>query len=697
MHTWRRTLRAIAATAALTAGLGVVVVTVAAAPSAASPAAPPAVAADQRTLVRPTTWAYTDSRSPTRSFVDPAGDLPVGAWRDDRDRKHQSKAYFTFDLTALRGAHIVSAEVAAGETAANDCAKPRATELWITDTATRPTWRHQPREHTKLSGPGSLPGCIWSYLDWDALPAVQRALASNSGTVTLALRMSGSRQEDVRYGRRYESDLSISIEYNFPPLTPTDLAIGLRPCTAQPQYYPSLRPELRARLTDFDPIGGGHDLLTGRFAIWPVDQPAERTELTTSHHSSGSIARRQVPAGLLVDDTEYAWSVQAVDDRGVSPWSEPCRFVPDAVRPPMPGVSSPTYPEDGQGGGPGVPGEFVFTTTASDVTGFEYSFDWSSPEFAPVGVDGTATITFTPESSRPYGLRVHAVDRAGNPSDTRDYRFFVRSTSPRVDCVPYDAPLGEPRQCTFTPGMDGVVSYTYSLGGGEEFTVPAGADGTATVSVTPPSGSSVLSVWSTTAGGVVSRPGRFFFDLRTEPSIDCSGDPYAGEPLDCVLTPVGMAGVTEYVYTVNGGPELTVAADADGTGRIVVMLDAPGANELLVVAHTGTGLRSDPASYSIYLSTEPVVTNAVYPEGEFGGGVGVPGEFVVTPGRLRGITEYVYSLDFGEEFVVPADANGGAVIPFTPDHAGWYWLGVTARTADGIRSDLRYYVFGVAG
>ena len=716
MHAWGGSLRAFAgatALAALAAGPGVVTASPAAAspaaasaaaavpaavaaPAVAAPAvAPPAVAADWSVLVAPATWAYTDSRTPNRSTVDPAGDVPVGAWRDDRDRKHRSKAYFTFDLTALRGARIIAAEAIAGETAATDCAKPRATELWITDTATRPTWRDQPTERTRLSGPGALPGCTQSYLDWNALPAVQQALASNSGTVTLALRMTAGRQDDVPYGRRYESDLSISVRYNFPPLTPTELAVDQLPC-AEPVLYSGLRPELSARLTDFNGVGGGLDHVTGRFAIWPVDRPVERTEYTTAQQSSGSVARVSLPSGLLTDATEYAWVVRAADDLDVSPWSEPCRFVTDAVRPSAPGVSSAVYPEQPHpgGGGPGVPGEFVLSAAEPDVVGFHYYSVETGFGYLPVGADGTATFTYTPEDSGPHQVEAYAVDRAGNRSDDRRYRFWVRDPAPLVDCLPYDAPLGEPRQCTFFPGMDDVVSYTYSFDGGPDITVPAGADGTATVSVTPPSGLSELVVTSTTATGEVSPPGHQYLQLWTEPTVECQGHP---GPLECTLTPVGMSGVTEYTYRLDDGPELTVAADAEGMARIEVAVDTPGSHDLVVVAHTGTGLRSDPATYSFYVGTEPVVTSAVYPEGELGGGVGVPGEFVVTPGRMPGVTEYVYSVDFGEEIMVPADADGGVTIPFTPDRAGWYSLLVAGRTADGTTSDQRYYSFQVAG
>jgi len=65
-----------------------------------------ASAAESFTTIAKATWAYTDSRAPQTPFVDPAGDLPVGAWRDGAGKHHQSKAYYTVDVSALRGARI---------------------------------------------------------------------------------------------------------------------------------------------------------------------------------------------------------------------------------------------------------------------------------------------------------------------------------------------------------------------------------------------------------------------------------------------------------------------------------------------------------------------------------------------------------------------------------------------------------------
>jgi hypothetical protein len=647
-------------------------------------------AAEWSTLITRQTWAYTDSRSPHTAFVDPAGDLPVGAWRDAQHKLHKSKVYFTFDLAPLRGARIFRAEAFVAETAANDCGKPRATELWLTDTATRPTWARQPRERTKLAGPGALPGCLWSRVEWDATPVVQQALAAGRTTITLALRMPQDRQDDVRYGRRYANDLSITVRYNFPPDTPTELNTNDRPCAAEPPYIGDRSPRLEARVTD--PDGG---LVAGRFAVWPEARPGERREFERVEVSSGSFMGIELPDGIVTENEVWAWSAQADDRDDVSAWSEPCRFVTDFTRPNVePGVSSDVYREHEDGGGPGIPGDFVFSANGvADVVGFHYGEFEPSTFVAADRPGGTARITFTPDRSGPVHFAVRSVDRAGLLSPIRRYEFFVREFSPGVSCVPEDAELGVPRECTFTPGMDDVVSYTYRFNADPQVTVPASADGTARVTLVPPSGSSTIAVFSTTRQGVRSPTAHHVIFLFNEPAIGCLGDVNAGEPLECTFWPTNMSDVAEYRYRLNDGPETVVPAEADGTARATFVIDQPGWNELSAVATTSQGLPSSPGRYQVYLFTSPLVSSEVYPFNQGGGGPGVAGEFVFGPGAMPNVAEYVYSFDSEPEVVVPAGPDGRATVTFTPDRSGWMDLTVHSRTADGATSDSTYYPF----
>jgi len=94
--------------------------------------ATPASASTLATIT-PVSWAYVDSAAPHTSFGKPVDALPVGAHVDAAGVTHVSKSYVTVDISALRGSDILSASLLTAETAVNDCATTRETEVWLTD------------------------------------------------------------------------------------------------------------------------------------------------------------------------------------------------------------------------------------------------------------------------------------------------------------------------------------------------------------------------------------------------------------------------------------------------------------------------------------------------------------------------------------------------------------------------------------
>ncbi|MER6224996.1 hypothetical protein ABT189_31350 [Streptomyces sp900105755] len=90
-----------------------------------------------------------------------------------------------------------------------------------------------------------------------------------------------------------------------------------------------------------------------------------------------------------------------------------------------PTVTSDVYPEDGSGGGAGVPGTFTFTPKVKGVVSYTYAFD-SEPEVTvAAGTDGSATIDWTPGSAGPDGLQVYATTRSGIQLVPYSYSFTV--------------------------------------------------------------------------------------------------------------------------------------------------------------------------------------------------------------------------------------------------------------------------------
>lgn len=218
----------------LPARAGVLAVTAALLTTGSALLAAPADATEY-TSIQSAAWSYIDSAQPKKSFVNPAGDAPIGAKVTADHKKHVLKSYFTFDLSGLRGAKVLSAELSGKETAVADCSAPRGTELWVTAPAKRPpTWDDQPKELSKLPGPGSLDVCPSDYLDWDVAPALQQAIDAGRTSLTLVLRLPDGQQYNPRFGRTYRPMLYVSLQKNQPPATPTALKTGTHACTETP-------------------------------------------------------------------------------------------------------------------------------------------------------------------------------------------------------------------------------------------------------------------------------------------------------------------------------------------------------------------------------------------------------------------------------------------------------------------------------
>ena len=78
------------------------------------------------------------------------------------------------------------------------------------------------------------------------------------------------------------------------------------------------------------------------------------------------------------------------------------------------------------GGAPaGRPGTFAFTNHMPGATTFSYTFDFSTYYSAPIGPDGTATVTWTPDTSGAYGFFVYSEMPDGSQSDWETYNFTV--------------------------------------------------------------------------------------------------------------------------------------------------------------------------------------------------------------------------------------------------------------------------------
>ncbi|MEU7876540.1 hypothetical protein, partial [Dactylosporangium sp. NPDC049140] len=525
MDAGRWPVRLVAAAAASLTATGVLAV-VAVAPASAGSVVTP----------QNSSWAYVDSATPKSSHVNESGDVPVGGVTDADGNDHKARAYFTFDISGLRGAQISTAVFSAAETRATDCVD-RAVELWQTGpVSSATTWTNPAVEQQKLATVGYTAGttCPMPYLGWNATAGLRDALAGGGSVLTLELRVPAPHEGDAKLGRWFANKVSLTITYNRPPNAPTGLRNGDgfgagKDCALQTPgpFLNTIQPTLYATLSDLD-----RDQTSGEVAIWPVDQPDNRTTFSMPDVPSGSVGQRRVPAGVLTDGGSYAWQIRASDGAATSPWSAPCYFQVD-TKPPThaPDVSSADYPTGVTSEGQGIPGTFVFTANDPDVVGFTYEWGGGTTGYVPANtLGGTATASLTPPRPSVDDLLVTAVDRAGWFSPTTDYRFFVSATWPAVSYTGTPA-FGTPFTVSFAPGVidrSGYLptSYTYKINDGPAQTVAAAADGTASTQITfTTPGPAWLSVTSTGSNGWVSPASQSYFYFDTTPTVSSTDYP----------------------------------------------------------------------------------------------------------------------------------------------------------------------------
>ncbi|GIF65301.1 hypothetical protein Ais01nite_33360 [Asanoa ishikariensis] len=500
----------------------------------------PAQAWEQRDL-RKTSWAYVDSRQPDRSFVNPAGNAPIGASLDAGGNKHRYRSYFTFDVARYKGSVVHRAEFVIAEQSAADCASAQPVELWRTDpTTSSTTWNNRPRQRELLGtvqagGSTECPG----YLVWDALPALRKAAARGEATLTVELRVPRSLEADVAHGRVLFPFPSLRTEYNFAPkVTRIGTSWGAESICGtkkNPQPLGAHSYTLMMQGTDADQF----DQFYGTFAAWPVGHEDQRVELPGGVYGGG-FSRIEWEMSQYPHGTVVAWTARANDGHDQSDWAKPCYVRIDSVRPPAPKVTSSAYPSDGeQHGGTGVPGTFRFSAKGSkDVVGYYWGDTGEIYNYIAAPRPGAdVTLEFTPDSYVER-LRVQTVDAAGNRSPITEYEFFIRSTSPAVDVTV--GGVGLPSRVLIWTHLEEVTEFGYRVDDGAEVRVPVRADGTAEVSVVFPEkgqatvyvrsyvgaefiGASGQSVWVTDTpkiestdfswehDGVVGRPGTFTF------------------------------------------------------------------------------------------------------------------------------------------------------------------------------------------
>ncbi len=665
--------------------------------------AAPAAAYDIRYETN-TSWAWTDSRSPTTVDIDRSGDVPVGTWKDGKGRPHTSRAYFTFDISRYRGADIESAVLDVKETAGGDCTSRPVVELRRTAAYTaRSSWRNPPADLGLVDSRQLTDQtvCPAPRVEFDAVDGLRQALAEGRSTLTLSLRLPADAERDPALARKYASKVGISIDYNFRPGVPTDLRSETgTACTTTEPYQVIRYPVPSGVVHDRDRNdSGGTDQLTVSFAAWPVDQPEARIEQTDyARDGERAVGRYDtIYPSPFEHDRTYAWQMRAADSRATGEWSPVCYFRLDVRGPATPPVVTSTDFPDDDGWYPALPGEFTFTANgAADVVRYGYSLDSGVEKTIDADrTGGTATVTLTPDSG-PNTLRVWSLDAVGNRSATTEYTFRASDVSPVVEGRLSE--IGVPATFQLRPQMDGVVRYRYALDGDPEQTVDAAADGSAAITVTATRGGSrTLTVTSVTADGVEATSNRQF-SLPTAPKVSATvylPIPSGGQGIPGVFTfTPRLPDTVSYRYQFTGEDQQVVAAQADGTASVTWAPTEAGVVNLVVRSVSGDGTVSEPATFSFRVrDLRPAVTADPYRTDVPMGGPGQPGEFRFTS-QLTTTVAFLYRFDDGVEQRV--ETGSRATVSWTPTDGGTHTLTVVGVTADGTRSPEQVWTFLVA-
>ncbi|MGX7829115.1 CBM96 family carbohydrate-binding protein [Actinokineospora sp. 24-640] len=636
--------------------------------------------------VAPAAWATTDSRRPTETIT--TGDAVVGSWVDARDKKHTAKSYFTFDLTQFAGKRVVGASIVGVETHVNNCAKPRSTELWVTNQTSNPTWTNQPGETTKVPG-GVGHGCKWDYVEWDAEQAVRQAV--EGGKLTVALRIAEQHQADPSYGRRYSNELQLLVQYNTAPGTPTELTVSGKPCGDVPLWVSRSWDGTRLTASVADPDESGNPDV--RFAWWPRDAPDQRTEVVATAYD-GSPAGMSLPDGLT-DGRTYAFAARGEDGMDTSAWSTTCLFTTDYTRPGPPAVASEDFPAvtDPAKGHQGVPGELTFTAAGgTDVVAYSWGDGFGEETVPAESPGGPATVTYTPEDYGRHRLVVYAVDRAGNHSEPTYYEFYVHETEPHIS-TEYHPEVGSPVDVVLSARQPAAVTFTYTVGGGPETTVPVDPSGPTTVtlpSIAFPGPE--IRAWTTNAAG--QRSGVSSTQVHVNgvaPEIEVTPrTQVAGLPVELSARATQTGAVT-LTYWLRGGPRTTVPLGSDGTLHTTFTTGLTGPLTVYATTTNAAGVESAPAQdYFSSDSGTPTVTSTDYPQHQEAGGPGIPGSFTFTSPR-PGVTAFRYAL--GDEEQEVAAVDGTATVRITPMSPAPYYVRVWGVGAEGlITGEKLYYI-----
>ncbi|MER5507273.1 hypothetical protein ABT052_18310 [Streptomyces sp. NPDC002766] len=337
----------------------------------------------------------------------------------------------------------------------------------------------------------------------------------------------------------------------------------------------------------------------------------------------------------------------------------------------------------------------TYAWRAQTVSGTAAS-DWSAPCYVtiddthPANAPTLTSPNYPPDVWNQGGDRVEFKLGANGVDDVGGYEFSWQQDLPVIGTSIGDHGIPQP--------VDPYEDTRYFK--------RADPDGSATLSLVPPRGSGVLTLWVRSLDRAHNGSATTSYTFRvssTAPTVTPAvPSPEFGEPATFTLTPdpalQSRSPVVSYSVQTTGGADdrtVEVPAEADGTARVTLTLDGLYGERLWVSSRSADGWVSDEGTWSVSYDTTPTVASDIYPENGSGGGAGVPGTFTLTP-KVKDVVSYTYSFNGDPEVTVPAAADGAASLDWTPSTAGDYDLMVTATTGSGRQLAPYDYYFTVS-
>ncbi|GAA0591446.1 LamG domain-containing protein [Kribbella sandramycini] len=381
-------------------------------------------------------WTKVFSGKPTTSYWNGGND--VDSWAkvgycgfDFCNGIDTTRAYFQFDTSSLSG-EILSAELRTKMVYSPSCSNgTQRHELWRAAKSINSgtTWNTRPDGQSLLDtrlAPFSYTGCGgYRPLGFDVGSSVNMA-----GLSTYMLKADHEDFEHRWDWRKYKaSETKLTVKFNHPPRTPTNLHTDPplpAPCKwCNNKRYIGAQSDIWLKATLSDPDG---DQLK---SIWTIEYGGGEIQ-THGLNKSGLVRGHNLDLRDKNGKT-ITWKVHGVDtaDRAGPSATAPA-FAVDATRPAKPPTVSGLLYQEGDNlwhGGKGVPDTFTLGSNGvTDINHFEYRWTGETA-FRKINADrlgGNAPLRTAPPKDGPMTLFVRSVDRAGNPSEERNYAVKVR-------------------------------------------------------------------------------------------------------------------------------------------------------------------------------------------------------------------------------------------------------------------------------